>query len=170
MSEITTPPVEATPGASPASRYRMELEDERRRRQELEQRVQELAAENQRTRREVSETDRIGRIREALQERGVKKTDLAVRIVREDVSRAEDGELFGQLHGERLPLDEYLSRFLGENPELLPPRIAGGSGITPREGMELSRAGFALEDIRPGMKPDQTKQAWKEVARLMGAE
>lgn len=170
MSEITTSPDGGPPSASPSSRYRMELEDERRRRQELEQRVQELAAENQRTRREVAERDRIGRIREALQEHGVKKTDLAVRIVRDDVSRTEDGELFGLLHGERLPLEEYLGRFLGENPELLPPRIAGGSGITPREGMDLTRAGFELDDIRPGMKPDQTKQAWKEVARLMGAE
>jgi len=170
MSDTHMPPEGGDRGASPASRYRMELEDERRRRQELEQRVQELAAENQRTRREVSERERIGRIREALQERGVKKTDLAVRIVQEDVNRTEDGEFYGVLHGERLPLDQYLGRFLSENPELLPPRIAGGSGIASREGVDLTRTGFELEDIRPGMKPDQTKQAWKEVARLMGAE
>jgi len=169
MDDSASQTSSASGGSSPATRYRLELEGERRRREELEQRVQELAAENQRTRREVAERERLGRIRDALQERGVRKSDLAVRIVREDVSLSEDGELYGVLRGEKLPLEDYLTRFLGENPELLPPRIPGGSGVPSKSGSELTRSSFELDDIRPGMKPEQSKRAWQEVARLMGS-
>ena len=153
---------------SPAARYRAELEDERRRREELEQKVSELAAENRRSRREAAAKEQSGRIRDALQAHGVQKTELAERIVREDVRSSESGELYGMLHGERLPLDEYLGRFLSENPELMPPRIAGGSGIPAGDRNVFAGSGVELDSIRPGMDSDEAKAAWQEVARLMG--
>jgi hypothetical protein len=33
----------------------------------------------------------------------------------------------------------------------------------------MTRSGFDLDAIRPGMSPAETRQAWGEVARLMGA-
>jgi hypothetical protein len=145
-----------------------ELARERRRREELERQVRELSAENERRRDAADKADRLNRIREGLQQRGVKKANLALRLIADEVERDEDGGLVAEWEGRTLPLDEYLNRFVAENPEFLPPRIAGGSGAPPREGRERTRSGFDLEAIRPGMSPEEARQAWKEVARLMG--
>jgi len=148
--------------------YKEELEAERRRREELESRMRELIEETKRTRREAEESERLGRIREGLQERGVRKVGLALRLMKDDVKREADGTLSGELDGERAPIDEYMNRFLAENPEFLPPRIAGGAGATGKTAGELSLSGVDLESIRPGMSAEDAKRAWQEVARLMG--
>jgi len=82
--------------------------------------------------------------------------------------QAEQSERFSVVRDAQTPVDEYLKRFVAENPEFLPPRIAGGSGARGAEQSELSTAGFELERIRPGMSREETAQAWKEVARLAG--
>jgi len=66
-----------------------------------------------------------------------------------------------------MPLKEYLTHFVGENPEFLPARIAGGSGImaahkAPRESAE----NVDLEGIRPGMSPEQMERVRKEILRV----
>ena len=146
------------------------LDQERRRRLELERQVKELSEESRSLRRQAEEAERRSRIREGLKERGVRKTQLAMRLLEPDVRRNSDGELVGEWEGSVLPFDDYLNRFVQENPEFLPPRIAGGSGATGGRGSELTRSGFDLDAIRPGMNPDETRQAWREVARLVGAE
>ena len=80
--------------AEPA--YKTELLDERKRRETLEQRVNELVAENQRSRAVAEEAERNSAIRTELQRLGVAKLDLAYRAVRDDVYRDEDGRLLGQ--------------------------------------------------------------------------
>lgn len=150
------------------ARYRQELARERATRERLERQLNEIATENRRRREESEETERLNVIREGLEERGVKKTRMALRLVKEDVKRGDDGRLYGEVDGRRLPLEDFLDSFVGENPEFLPPRIAGGSGAT-ASSRELSQSGFELESIRPGMSREESREAWKQVARLMGS-
>lgn len=151
------------------TQYRQELARERATRERLERQLNQIATENRMRREEADETERLNVIREGLEERGVKKTRLALRLVKEDISRGDDGQLFGEMDGRRLSLDDYLDSFVGENPEFLPPRISGGSGATAAGSRELSQSGFELESIRPGMSRDESRAAWKQVARLMGS-
>ena len=81
-----------------------ELAEERRRREGLEKRVEEA--------------ERGSAIRAELQKLGVAKLDLAYKAVKDEVPR-EAGEM-----------KEFLVKFVGENPELLPARLAGGSGAS----------------------------------------
>ena len=143
------------------------LAEERERRIELERRVRELDEQSRRAQHERAEAERLGRIREGLQQRGVRKTDLALRVVRDDVKSGADGELVADYKGGRASLDEYLDRFVAENPEFLPPRIAGGSGAS-GGGSGFPQGGLDLDSIRPGMSEDDSRRAWREVARLMG--
>ncbi len=147
---------------------RERLIEERRRRESLERRVQELTDESRRSRQQSEQTDRFSRIQGALQELGVKKVQLAFRLVKDDVFRGEDGELYVDAAGERIHYRDYLRRFVSENAEFLPPRIAGGSGARDSDHGELAPAGFDLDRIRPGMSKEELAQAWKEVARLAG--
>ena len=154
---------------SPANSVEKALEEERRRRAELERQVRDLGEESRQLRRQAEESERRARLREGLKERGVRKTQLAMRLIEPDVRRSDDGELFGEWEGSRVPLEDYLNRFVRENPEFLPPRIPGGSGATGGGASELTRSGFDLDAIRPGMSAAEHRQAWNEVARLVGA-
>ncbi|HLJ47566.1 MAG TPA: hypothetical protein VKU01_16235 [Bryobacteraceae bacterium] len=150
--------------AEPA--YKTELLEERRRREQLDQRLNELVAENKRTRQLAEEAERHANIRTELQRLGVAKVDLAFRVVRDDIQRAEDGRLVGKSASGEVPLREYLEQFVTENPELLPARIAGGSGSGPVQKSAPAASGFDLEKIRPGMDPEQLERARQEIARI----
>lgn len=143
------------------------LAEERERRIELERRVRELDEQSRRAQQEKVEAERMSRIRQGLEQRGVRKPDLALRVVREDVRPGTDGELVAEHQGARTSLDEYLDRFVAENPEFLPPRIAGGSGAMGGNS-GFSPGGTDLDSIRPGMSEEDSRKAWREVARLMG--
>ena len=144
------------------------LTEERQRREELERRLEELSEENRRSRQQAEQTERFAKIRGTLQELGVKKVQLAFRLLKDDVFRGEDGELYANRGGEPVPYREHVKKFVSENPEFLPPRITGGSGATDSDRGELSSAGFDMDRIRPGMSKEELAQAWKEVARLAG--
>lgn len=142
-----------------------ELVEERKRRESLEQRVNELVAENQRSRAAAEEAERSASIRTELQRLGVTKVELAYKAVKDDVYRGEDGRILGQGGAE---LREYLEQFVGENPELLPARLAGGSG-TSHTGLERfanETGGVDLGKIRPGMDAEELERARQEVARV----
>lgn len=150
--------------AEPA--YKAELEDERRRRESLESRLNQLVDENRKARVQAEEADRSSQIRSELQRLGVAKVDLAFRAVKDDITRAEDGRLLGRGH-ENTSLQEYLSSFVQENPELLPARIAGGSGA--QSSSKSSGPGVSTVDlnaIRPGMSRDEMDQIRSEISRL----
>lgn len=151
--------------AEPA--YKAELHEERKRRESLETRLNQLVEENRSARAAAEEADRNSQIRSELQRLGVAKVDLAFRAVKDDIVRSEDGRLQGR-GSEGKGLQEYLATFVQENPELLPARIAGGSGVqaNPRKAVEAGPPGIEIDKIKPGMKPEDLDRVREEIARL----
>ena len=145
--------------------YKTELMDERKRREQLEQRVNQLMEENRRSRQVAEELDRGTTIRTELQKLGVAKVDLAFKAVKDDIIRTEDGRLVARSdHGE-MGLREYLADFVNGNPELLPARISGGSGATPHRPAPAAST-FDLDKIKPGMSAEDLERARQEIARI----
>ena len=120
-----------------------ELAEERRRREGLEKRVEEA--------------ERGSAIRAELQKLGVAKLELAYKAVKDEVPR-EAGEM-----------KAFLEKFVGENPELLPARMAGGSGAS--SGARGSGSGGTsgvvdIDRIRPGMSAEEMDRVRQEIARV----
>jgi hypothetical protein len=139
-----------------------ELTEERRRRETLETRVNELIAENQRSRMKAEEAERGAAIRAELQKLGVTKVELAYRAVKDEIYRSDDGRLLARGGGD---IGDYLAEFVGENPELLPARLAGGSGASVGQ-RGVADGGVDLAKIRPGMSAEEMERARQEVARV----
>jgi hypothetical protein len=151
--------------AAPA--YKAELMEERRRREELERRMNDLVTENQRSRAIAEEAERNASIRTELQRLGVAKIDLAYKAIKEDVIRTEDGRLAARTpHGD-VSLREYLTHFVNENPELLPARIAGGSGaVSGQKSLPTPSIPLDMERIKPGMSREELDKVRQEVAKI----
>jgi hypothetical protein len=151
--------------AEPA--YKAELMEERKRREQMERRLNELIEENQRTKKAAEEADRSAHIRSELQRLGVAKVDLAFRAVKDDIHRAEDGRLIARGdHGE-LAVRDYLAHFVSENPELLPARMVGGSGAgSGTKGQSATGGGIDLDRIKPGMSVEELDRVRREIARI----
>ncbi len=150
--------------AEPA--YKAELQEERKRREGLESRLNQLVEENKQARAAAEESDRSSQIRTELQKLGVAKVDLAFRAIKDEIVRGEDGRL--QARGpEQKSLQQCLAEFVHENPELLPARIAGGSGAhAPSRNTVQSGVGIELERIKPGMAKDEMERVRQEISRL----
>jgi hypothetical protein len=149
--------------AEPA--YKAELAEERRRREQLEQRLNEVVQENRRNREIAEAAERSSAIRGELQRLGVTKVDLAYRAVKDDVQRTPDGTLMGRGSTGELSLRDYLTQFVSENPELLPARISGGSGVSsPQRSTQSS--GVDLDRIKPGMSAEELARVRAEIARV----
>jgi hypothetical protein len=147
--------------------YKTELVEERRRREQLERRVNELVEENKRSRQAAEEMERGTTIRSELQRLGVTKVDLAFRAVRDDIVRSEDGRLLAKSESGDVPVREYLTRFVSENPELLPGRIHGGSGAGSGHAEPIgSSTQVDLDKIRPGMSAEELERVRQEIARV----
>ncbi len=153
-----------TQKAEPA--YKAELDDERRRREGLEGRLNQLVEENRKARAMAEEADRNSQIRAELQRLGVAKVDLAFKAVKDDITRSEDGRLLAK-GPEAKSLQAYLSGFIEENPELLPARIAGGSGAqVSSRNAALPAAQVEIDKIKPGMSKDEFERVRQEISRL----
>lgn len=151
--------------AEPA--YRNELVEERKRREQLERRVNELVQENSRSRKLAEEAERNSTIRAELQRLGVAKVDLAFKAVKDDVQRTEDGRLVGTTENGALSLREYLTHFVNENPEFLPARNLGGSGaMSGPRGTPAASQTVDLDKIKPGMSPEELERVRQEIARI----
>ena len=146
--------------------YKTELVDEKKRREQLERRVNELVEENRRAQKLADEAQRSSAIRAELQRLGVAKVDLAFKAVKDDITRMEDGRLVARSSSGDVSLRDYLASFVNENPELLPARMSGGSGAGATQRDELIQPTIDLDKIRPGMKPEELERARAEVARL----
>src|SRR5258708_7851779 len=109
--------------------YKAELQEERRRREQLERRLNELVEENRRSKQIAEDAQTGSAIRAELQRLGVAKGDLAFKAVREDIVRADDGRLVAR--GERGGKggEDYPTNFVNTKPEFLPARIAGGAAV-----------------------------------------
>ena len=102
--------------------YRAELQEERQRRESLETRLNQLVEENRKARAAAEEAERHAQIRAELQRAGIAKVELAFRAMKDEIVRAEDGTLHSRGPNAR-SLEEYISNFVRDNPELLPARI-----------------------------------------------
>lgn len=153
--------------AEPA--YKAELVEERRRRESLERRVNELVEENRRSQRRAEETERDAKIRGELARLGVAKVDLAYQVIKEDIVRTEDGRLVARTEEGERGLREYLAGWVKENPEFLPARMAGGSGVAPGGRVNGGGgSGFAieLERIRPGMSAEELQMVRERISQV----
>jgi len=137
---ILTDPSDPRCYKPPPNEAERAVTEERRRRESLEKRVEEA--------------ERGSAIRAELQRLGVAKIELAYKAVRDEVPR-DSGEM-----------KNFLEQFVGENPELLPARLAGGSGASggPR-GSQASGA-VDIERIRPGMSAEELDRVRQEIARV----
>ena len=159
----------ATEQAKAEPAYKAELAEERKRREQLERRMNEMAEENRKSRAMAEEAERTSAIRGELQRLGVVKLDLAYRAVKDDIQRTDDGRLIGRQDGEDVTIQSYLKQFVEDNPELLPARITSGMGTGNSRG--TNSAGSAgstldLDRIRPGMNADELERVRQEIARV----
>jgi hypothetical protein len=147
--------------------YKTELQEERKRREQLERRLNEVIEENKRSRQAAAEAERGSAIRAELQRLGVAKVDLAYKAVQDAIVRTEDGRLVAKADSGETGMKEYLSGFVTENPEFLPARIAGGSGVTSSQ-KAASGGGepIDLEKIRPGMSREEMERVRQEIVRI----
>lgn len=151
--------------AEPA--YKAELQDERKRREGLEARLNQLVEENRKARAIAEEADRNSQIRSELQRLGVAKLDLAFRAVKDDITRLEDGQLRAK-GPEGKSLQDYLAGFVQDNPELLPARIAGGTGmqVPSKSTAQDVPSGLEIDKIKPGMNKDELDRVRREISKL----
>jgi hypothetical protein len=147
--------------------YKTELLEERKRRESLESRLNQLVEENRAARALAEEADRNSQIRSELQRQGVAKLDLAFRAVKDDIVRAEDGRLQAKGQDQK-SLQEYVASFVQENPELLPARIAGGSGAQANRRTPVDTSTVDLDMIKPGMSKEDLQRVRQEISRLAG--
>lgn len=147
--------------------YKTELLEERKRREQLERRMNELVAENQRSHKAAAEAERSSAVRAELQRLGVSKIDLAFKAVQDGIVRNEDGRLVARGDDGDVPVKEYLASFVNENPEFLPARIPGGTGMTAtHKAPGGGRDTVTLEQIRPGMSAEEMERVREEIVRV----
>jgi hypothetical protein len=147
--------------------YKAELEDERKRREQLERRLNEVVEENKRSRAVAAEAERSSAIRSELQRLGVAKIDLAFKAVQDGVVRTEDGRLVARTEAGDTAIKDYLAAFVTENPEFLPARIAGGTGMTAtQKASAAGRENVDLDRIRPGMSVEEMQRVREEIVRV----
>ena len=146
--------------------YKNELVEEKKKREQLERRLNELVAENQRSRKLAEEADRGATIRSELQRLGVAKVEIAFKAVKDDIFRAEDGRLLARGDDGEVSVKEYLSHFLSDNPEFLPARIQGGSGVTTAHKASAPAVVSDLDKIRPGMSPEEAERIRQDIVRI----
>jgi hypothetical protein len=149
--------------------YKTELHEERRRREQLEKRVNELVEENKRSRAVADEAQRNANIRAELQKLGVTKVDLAYKAVQDGIVRTDDGRLIARGDSGEQPVTEYLTNFVQENPEFLPARIAGGTGMTgTQKAAPLANGGGSdLDKINPSMSKEEMDRVRQEILRVV---
>ena len=148
--------------------YKTELHEERRRREQLEKRVNELVEENKRSRAVADEAQRSGNIRAELQKLGVTKVDLAYKAVQDGIVRTDDGRLVARSDSGEQTLGEFLAGFVQENPEFLPARIAGGTGMTGTQKTVSQSTGGAIDidKISPSMSKEELDRVRLEILRV----
>ena len=147
--------------------YKAELQEERKRREQLERRLNELVEENKRSRKAAEDAERSSSVRAELQRLGVAKIDLAFKAVQDSIVRGPDGRFVARAEAGEVPMKDYLAGFVNENPELLPARIPGGTGMTatlkaPAPGNET----VSIERIRPGMNAEEMRRVREEIVRV----
>ena len=147
--------------------YKAELMEERKRRESMEKRLNQLAEENRQNRIKAEEAERNSMIRSELQRLGVAKVDLAFKAVQDGVVRTEDGRLIARTENGETGIREYLTSFVKENPEFLPARIVGGTGMTGNlKAPQAGNESVSIDRIRPGMDAEEMQRVREEIVRV----
>lgn len=155
-------------GARREPAYKAELQEEKRRREQLEKRMNELVEENKRSRAMAEAAQRDASIRTELQKLGVLKVDLAYKAVQDGIMRTEDGRLVARGENGEQSVAEYLAGFVQENPEFLPARIAGGTGMTgtQKTGPNSGAGAIDIDRISPSMSKEELERVRQEILRV----
>ncbi len=148
--------------------YKAELEIERKKRELMEKRLNELINENRQAKAQAESIERESIIRSELAKLGVTKIDLAYKAVKDDILRDPDGRLHGRGVDGPIYVGDFLKKFVDENPELLPARNLGGSGTSSSGRKAQSSPGIDIDSIHPGMSSDELARVRKEIARVAG--
>jgi hypothetical protein len=143
-----------------------ELQEERRKREALERRLNQMAEENSRSREIADQAERSSKIRSELQSLGVTKIDLAYKAVQGDIQRTEDGRLMAKNENGEFGIKEYLTNFVHENPEFLPARIPGGTGLTTGQRQSAGRGAVDTDMISPRMSSEDKERVRQEILRV----
>ena len=148
--------------------YKTELQEEKRRREQLEKRMNELVEENKRSRAMAEEAQRNSTIRTELQKLGVVKVDLAYKAVQDGIVRTDDGRLIARGDNGDMPVGDYLAGFVQENPEFLPARISGGTGMTgyQKAAPTTSNGAIDIDKISPSMSKEDLERVRQEILRV----
>ena len=146
--------------------YKAELQEEKRRREQLEKRMNELVEENKRSRAAADEAQRNSTIRAELQKLGVVKVDLAFKAIQDGIVRTEDGRLVARGDQGDIAVGDYLASFVRENPEFLPARIAGGSGMSGIQKASPQTGAIDLDKISPSMSKEELERVRQEILRV----
>ena len=143
-----------------------ELQEERRKREALERRLNQMAEENTRSRDIADQAERSSKIRGELQSLGVTKIDLAFKAVQEDIQRTEDGRFMAKTEAGEVGMREYLNNFVHENPEFLPARIPGGTGLTAGSRVTQGKGAIDTDMISPRMTNEDKERVRQEIIRV----
>ncbi len=147
--------------------YKVELQEERKRREAMERRLNQLAEENRQNRIKAEEAERSSVIRSELQRLGVAKVDLAFKAVQDGIVRSEDGRLIARNENGEVGVRDYVSAFVKENPEFLPARIVGGTGMTGNlKAPQAGNESVSIDRIRPGMNAEEMQRVREEIVRV----
>ncbi len=79
--------------------------------------------------------------------------------------RNASGQMAARTPNGEVGVREYLEQFVQENPELLPARISGGSGVSGPQRPAAS-ASVDINKIRPGMSAEDLARVREEIARI----
>lgn len=143
-----------------------ELQEERRKREALEKRLNQMAEENRRSREAADKAERSSTIKSELQSLGVTKIDLAYKAVEDGIQRTEDGRLVARTESGEIGMKDYLSNFVHDNPEFLPARISGGTGTGPIAREPRNLAPININSITPGMSKEDKERVRQEILRV----
>lgn len=147
--------------------HKAELEFEKKKRESLERKLNELIDENSRNKAIAEAMERETAVKSELQRLGVQKLDLAFKVVKDDIYRSPEGQIQAKSREGAVGLGDYLKKFLDENPELLPARNLSGSGAV-GGSKQPAASSIDLDSIRPGMSQEEMARVRREIARVAG--
>ena len=64
------------------------------------------------------------------------------------------------------PMRDHLTAFVEQNPEFLPARISGGSGVSGPQKPAQMKFAVDLERIKPGMNQEELQHVREQVSQL----
>jgi hypothetical protein len=89
--------------------------------------------------------------------------------VQDEIVRTDDGRLVARGDNGEQPVGEFLAGFVQDNPEFLPARIAGGTGVTgtQKAAPQATAGGFDLDRISPSMTKEELDRVRQEILRVV---